>query len=332
MKTEKILRYICFFILSVFIIFSFTSCNEDKWIPHVQGSNVSEIPFEIINDDYSVEKYTNYSMFLKSDWANFYFSTHAKAKDERYSKKFFKNSDLITIKFNKPEKGIKFTVTEVNISGNNCTVTLLPIKRIATTVKQDTTYCCFIETSHDVSGLNVELKFEETVLHESQTFSYITRNNEYHTFENRIEPMIFVINGKNGIEQFVEYDEIINKQSYIYRLLSNYSEDVFNDYSLLLVRLFSSDFENLAVNFKDDKLNIVGVYSNHYLFEKETPHHKLVALLIPKNLTINEISRTVYYEYEDNLEMKCTLNKFSPSGQSDINENVIMYSFTQNYD
>lgn len=336
MKNKNFVKLIRFFVVSIFLIIfivCLSSCKKNyEWIPSVQGSNVSEIPFEEIGDSHIVEKFANYSSFSKSKFANYYFCSQAKAKEERYSKEFFKNFDLITIKFNMPEKGIDFTVIDVCIVDNICTVVLLPVKRIAKITQQTTTYCCFVETAVDVSELRVELKFEETILHESQSFSYITSSNEFYSFEDKLKPRIFVINNKNGIEQFIEYDEVLSKQTYVYGQLSRYNDDVFESYSLMLVRLFSSDFENLAVSFDDDKLNIVGTYSNHYLFENEMPHHKLVVLLVPKEIKINEISRTVYFEYEDNLETKSTVDKFLYSEQSDIAENVIMYSFMHEND
>lgn len=335
MKNEKLVKFVGFFILPFLfavMVFGLTSCKENIWKPSVQGSHVLELAYEEIGDEYIVEKFSNFSQFSKSSWAEYYFSPQAIAKEERYSKEYFKNSDLITIKFNMPESGIEFTVIDVVITNNICTVVLLPVKKISTVTEQPTTYCCFVETSADVSKLQIELKLEETVLHESQAFSYITNSNEHYIFENKVTPTVFVINDKNGVDQFIEYDEVLSKQSYVYVSLRNYNDNIFEQYSLVLVRLFSSDFEEVAVYCDGNKLNIVGTYSNHYKYENATPHHKLVALLVDKNTNINEISRTIYYEYEDNLDVKSTSNNFSISEQSNIAENVTMHSFTHDYD
>lgn len=335
MKNKIFAKLIMLFVFSTFLavmLCGFASCKKKISIPSVQGSNVAEITYEEIVDDYTVETFSDFSKFSNSQWANYSFNSHELAKNERYSKEYFKNFDLITIKFNMPEKGIDFTIIDVSITDNLCTVVLLPCKKISEIIEEPTTYCCFVETSVDVSNLQVELRFEETVLHDSRSFSYITSNNEFYVFENRVEPTVFVVNDKNGIEEFIEYDEILNKQSYIYRILRNCNEEIFEQYSLMLLRVFSSDFENLAVFLDNNELNIVGTYSNHYLFEREIQHHKLVALLIPKDTNITEISRTVYYEYEDNLKVKSTFNIFSLSEQSNISENVIRFSFVKDYD
>lgn len=332
MKKNKNIIYVCLIALGVVAlgaILLLTLGQKKDWSPEVRGSHVLEISYENMENEYVAEKFADFSAFSKSKWADYNFISQAKAKDERYSKEYFKNSDLIVIKFNMSEKGIAFTVTDVSVKDNVCTVELLPVKRISKLEKKQTTYCCFVETKTDISAFEVKLSFRESVSHESQEFSYITENNEYYTFEGQTEPTAFVIDSKNGIEQFFEHDGVLSKQSLIYVQLKKYSDEVFAEYSLMLVRLPSSDFEQLAVYYEGNTLRIVGTYSNHYLYkkEKETKHHKLVALLIPKDLSIDTASRTVYYEYEDNLAEKIKHSEFSLEEPSNLASNLKKYSF-----
>ncbi len=335
MKNCRVAKYISLFIFCIFalggLVFVLTSC-QSEWTPEVQGSQVLEMPYESIEDEFIVEKYTDFSSFSKSQWASYNFISQEQAKNERYSKEYFKSSDLIVVKFNMPEKGIDFTVTDLMVEGDVCTINLLPIKSIAAIKEQQTTYCCFVETTKDISTFDVRLNFQEDIVHESQAFSYITDNNEFYTFENQAEPVLFVIDSANGIDQFFENDGVLSKQSYIFAKLSRYSDEVFTEYSLMLVRLPSSDFEQLAVYYEDNVLRIVGTYSNHYLYEKETKHHKLVALLIPKDLSIDTVSRTIYYEYEDDLTEKINHNEFSFKEQLDLADNLKKYSFVNGND
>ena len=334
MRNSRVLKYISLFLFCIFalgMVFALTSC-QSEWIPEVQGSQVLEIPYESIEDEFTVEKYVDFSSFSKSPWASYNFIAQEQAKNERYSKEYFKKSDLIVVKFNMSEKGIDFTITDMIVEDNVCTINLLPVKRIAKIKEQQTTYCCFVETTKDISSLDIELNIQENIVHESQAFSYITDNNEFYTFKDETEPVLFVIDSSNGIGQFFENDGVLSKQSYIFAQLSRYSEEVFSEYSLMLVRLPSSDFEQLAVYYEDNVLHIVGTHSNHYLYEKETKHHKLVALLIPKDLNIDMVSRTVYYEYEDNLTEKISHCKFSLEEQLNLASNLKKYSFVNEND
>ncbi len=328
---RKYITLLSLCIVTLTMVLAFTSC-QSKWKPEIQGSQVLEIPYEDMEDAFLAEKYADFSSFSKSQWANYHFISQAQAKDERYSKEYFKSSDLIVIKFNRAEKGIDFTVIDMTIENNVCTVDLLPVKRVAKLEEQQTTYCCFVETETDVSSLDIKLNFQEDVVHESQSFSYITDNNEFYTFEGQTEPLLFVIDSVDGINQFFAYDEALSNQSYIYTHLVRYSQEAFANYSLMLVRVPSSDFEQLAVYYDNDVLHIVGTYSNHYLYEKETKHHKLVALLIPKDLKIDKVSRTVYYEYEDNLAHKAVYDDFVFEEQSELASGLIAYSFTSKND
>ena len=336
MKKNKNIIYVCLIALGVVAlgaILLLTLGQKKDWSPAVWGRHVLEISYENIENEYVAEKFTDFSSFSESEWADYYFISRAQAKDERYSKEYFEKSDLIVVKFNMAEKGIDFTVTDVVFEEDVCSISVLPVKRISKIKEQPTTYCCFVETKTDISAFNdIELNFREAVVHESQTFSYITDNNEFYTFEGQAEPVLFVIDGKNGIDGFFENDGILNKQSYIYAQLNRYSEEVFQEYSLMLVRLPSSDFEQSAVYYKDNTLYIVGTYSNHYLYKKETRFHKLVALLIPKDLTVNEIFRTVYYEYEDDLTEKIKRKGFSIEEQTKLADNLVKYSLVNEND
>ncbi len=335
MKKSKSTLYICLIALCVVVVavvLIVTLSKKTDWTPYVQGSHVTEMPYEEIDSEYTVEKFADFNSFSKSQWADYNFISQAKAKDERYSDKFFKDRDLIIIKFNKPEKGVKFTVTDLSVNGNVCTATLLPVKRVAEVKSERTTYCCFVETTVDVSALEVKLSFLDEVLHDSQSFSYTSADNTLYTFENQTEPVVFIADNRAGIDQFFENDGVLSKQSLVYASLRLYKDEVFNESSLALIRLPSSDVENLAVYYKGNTLYIVGTHSNHYLFENETKHHKLVALLVPKDFGVKEIVRTTYYEYEDGLTTKYERSAFALSKTDKLADNLDKYTFVKEND
>ena len=99
-----------------------------------------------------------------------------------------------------------------------------------------------------------------------------------------------------------------------------------------MIRLPSSDFEHMSIDYEDNKLFLLGTYSNHYFYESDNSYHMLFAVIVPKDLQITEVTRTIYYEYEDDLAEKKVVTNFSLKDQNPISEDCIEYSFAEKTD
>lgn len=327
MKRNKTLIILPIFLT---ILFCCSGCKkeENKWIPSVQGSHVEEMPYEEVGGNYSVEKYTDFKSFKKSELADYNFIRQRVAKEERYSAEFFKTRDLAVIKFNKPEKGIDYTVIDASVDGNSCTVKLLPIKQI--TEAEKTTYCCFLETEKDISAWNFRLVFEEEIIHKSNVSSYIAKDNSSYLFQGENTPVIFRISSTFGIDDFIEYDEVIDQYNYISRKFnSNYTKEDFDISDLLLVRVPSSDLEQCLAYVDNDTIKVVMVETNHYVdgWESAQDFSALIALLVPKDFNVNNTTVTHYIEYEDNIDNSAVLNKYTIAASTAITENLTRFDF-----
>lgn len=328
-------------VFSLLTIMLFSSCgSENKWIPDIQGSNVSEIEYEEINGEYTADIFSNYSSFAKSAWADYYFNImdQKPAKEERYTKVFFKDMDLIIIKFNVSEGGLEFYVSDVMKNDGVITVTLLPIKKHED-AEQSHTYCCCVETAMDVTGCDVKLLFEETVRYDSISFPYIVEDVTMGSTDilgNQPEPLVFLITGKQGIRDFFDYDEVMSERNlYVSIPLSSYPDDTYEEQNLMLVRVLSSVWERPsngpAVNIDGSTLNIVSAFSDHYASES-TPHHRLLALFVPKDFEPEQVVRTIYYEYEDDLAEKKVVSPYTRLETTDYSDNLKIISFEKSHD
>lgn len=304
--------------------------SENPWIPKVQGSHVSEMPYEEIDEEFIAEKYTDFKSFKKSAFADYNFIKQRVAKEERYSSEFFMTRDLAVIKFNKPEKGIEYTVIDADFSGNECCVTLLPMKRVAYVETQDTTYYCFLETEKDLTNFNLKLEFSTEVIHESTKLDYVSpETNLFYLFKNETAPVMFKIDSAAGVEEFIEKDEILDQNNFVSRSLLMYSDEVFSKSSLLLIRVPSSDLENCTAYIDGDTVEIIGIRSNHYLYgwEKEQKFSALIALLVPKDFAPNSITRTNYNEYEDNADNKAVRSEYTLDNTKAVTDTLTRFDF-----
>lgn len=318
-----------FLLIMTIVVLCSTACNgENKWIPSVQGSHVAEMPYEAVDGDFVVEKFTDFNSFKKSSLADYNFISQRTAKEERYSNEFFKTRDLAVIKFNKPESGIKYTVIDAAVDGNNCTVSLLPVKHIADVQEQETTYYCFLETEKDISQWNIELEIMPEVVHESLSFSYISPDNSPYIFENE-NCAAFKITSKAGVDDFFKHDEIMSKPNYIHTALSTYSDEVFERSALLLIRVPSMALEKCAAYIDGGNAEIVSAKSNHYYFswDKSTESSKLITIIVPKDYTPENIIRTSYTEYDDNADNQAVRGEYAISGTTVITDNLTRFDF-----
>ena len=310
------------------VLISLPKSKENKWLPEVQGSHVEEMPYEDIVGDYSVEKYSDFKSFKRSELANYEFvGERAPSKEGRYSKEFFKTRDLAVIKFNKPEKGIKYTVINADVSGNDCCVSLLPVKDTMQVETQDTTYYCFLETEKNISDWDIQLAFEEEVVHETQCLYYTDKHDRPYLYD-ETAPVIFRISSNDGIADFIEYDEVIEKDNFIsFSLRYGYPQEKFNEYDLLLIRVSSSYLEDCAAFINNDTAEIVCVKTNHYMFgwEKDQKSSNLIAVLVPKDFKLGGAARTNYTEYEDNADNQPVRGEYTINKTTAITENLTRY-------
>lgn len=326
------MRKVCFlsFVLIV-VSFCFVGCNSNNpWIPEVQGSHVSEMPYEQINGDFTVGKYTDFKSFKKSELAEYNFIQQRIAKEERYSAEFFKTRDLAVIKFNKAENGIEYTVVSADIDGNECCVNLLPVKRVTSVDALDTTYYCFLETEKDLTDLNLKLEFLPEIIHESAKLEYVSpETNLPYLFKNEATPVMFKIDSVAGIKEFIEKDEVLDEYNFVSSNLLMYSDEDFSQSSLLLVRVPSSFLESCCAYINNDVIEVVGIKSNHYMYgwEKDQEFSALIAVPVSKHFTPSGIVRTNYTEYEDNADNKSVRNEYALINTTTVTENLTRYDF-----
>lgn len=303
--------------------------KENPWIPKVQGSCVRKLGLDrVVEGEYVVEKYADFKSFKKSELANYNFISAKPAKEERYSEEFFKTRDLVAVMFSCPDDGTDYTVADVSGEGNVRVITLLPI------IHRDFgdleskpvmgTFCCFLETEYDVSEWNVSLEFEDMVVSEGIAFSYIDKYNRPYIFPDEDAPVIFRIGAKAGTEEFIENDPILEPYNYIRLVLHRYTEEEFDESDMLLIRVPSSDLETCAVCRNGDSIEIVGVWTNHYMYsrKKESKMSQLIMLWVPKGFAPENVVWTRYNEYEDGGENGARRRVLSPAGYEDITDNL----------
>lgn len=312
----------CISIATILVIFILN--KENPWIPSVQGSYVIEMEYEEINGDYEYLTYVDYNSFKNTSIANYHFIPQKQAKDERYSKEFFKTRDLAIIKFNRDESKINYSIIDAVINDKNCIVKLLEIKRIGEIEKTPATYYCFFETEKDLANLSINLIFEKEVQHDSQSFNYINMQNKFYFFEGETNPIIYRIDDVQGLNDFIEEDPVLTTENYIYNILSRYPNNAYENMSLVLIRIPSSDFEKWVAYFDQDKIFLTGVRSNHYLYGNETKFHSLISMLIPKESSILKIEIEKYHEYEDDITSNKTNFEFDLIA-STITESMMRY-------
>lgn len=310
------------------MIFCCTACagEENEWIPPVQGSQVREMPYESIDGDYAVEKYTEFKSFKKSALADYNFHSQKTAKEERYSAEFFKTRDLAVIKFNKLGGDADYTITDAVLNGNDCTVKLLAVKT-PYVEECDITYYCFLETEKDISDWNISLDISE-VVHDSREFGYIDKHNSPYLFENE-DCAAFRITAEQGVMDFFKNDEVLDEYSYIHIWLRGYSE-MLADNDILLVRVPSNVLERTVAVINGSTVEITGTFSDHYTWKGSKPgESKLIMLLVPKDFTLEKAVRTNYAEYEDNADNGGVRSEFVLSGTTQVTDGLIRYSFTE---
>ena len=135
------------------------------------------------------------------------------------------------------------------------------------------------------------LKIEKEVTYDSHVFSYINMDNEFVYLEGEDDPVIYRINDIDGLNDFIKEEKVLTTNNYIYKSMKLFIESSNKDTSFLLIRIPSSDFERWTATFDQGTINIVGVRTNHYLYEDETKFHSLIVLEIPKEQNVQRLNQ-----------------------------------------
>ena len=301
-KNILLISIIAMFLIAIIVVL----IERNKpWVPSIQGSHVMEMKeYEEIDGGFEYEYYDNFRSFKKSSLSEYHFISKKAAKDERYSKEYFKTRNLGILKFNNDKSKLNYYIIDVIISDGNCEVKLLEVKKIGFFTDKPSTYYCFLETVKDLSDLTFTLKIEKEVTYDSHVFSYINMDNEFVYLEGEDDPVIYRINDIDGLNDFIKEEKVLTTNNYIYKSMKLFIESSNKDTSFLLIRIPSSDFERWTATFDQGTINIVGVRTNHYLYEDETKFHSLIVLEIPKEQNVQKIESIKYFEYEDDLFTK----------------------------
>lgn len=331
MKNTRLL--LALFLLTVMVLCcSACAGEENEWIPEIQGSYVMEMLYEDIGGDISVEKYTSFNSFRKSELADYNFHAYKPAKEERYSPEFFKTRDLAVIKFNKPESGVHYTVIDAAVNGSDCTVQLLAVSGRFRVEKENATYYCFLETEKDISKWNITLEITEEIVYDGYSAFYMNKHGEPYLFENESAPVMFKITSPQGAEDFVENDPVLDKWIFISHILKSLcSEERLSDSEMLLVRVPSQHLESLAATADNGAVGIVGVKTNSYMWSWEDDEYcsALIMLFVPKDFTPESAQRTTYTEYRDNADNIPVTDKYVLTGTTTVTDNLTRYDFKE---
>jgi len=284
------------------------------------------MPYESIDGEYAVEKYTDFGSFKRSPLADYNFNSQKTAKEERYSEEYFKTRDLAVIKFNKLGESVDYTVTDAVLDGNDCTVKLLAVR--TTGEESNKTYYCFLETEKDISDWNISLDIACEVTHESHTSSYMDKHSAPYLFENEGCAM-FKITAERGVMDFFDNDEVLDEYSYIHVMLRSFSKRL-GDNDILLVRVPSTVLEETVAVINGSTVEITGIFSDHYMWKGNNPgESKLITLLVPKGFTPENAVRTNYTEYEDNAANGGVRSEYVLSGTTAVTDGLTRYNFTE---
>lgn len=279
-----------------------TRDTENKWIPEVQGSHVDEIEYEDL-DSIEVLAFDDFKTFEKSSFADTYIIPQKPVKEERYSEAYFEENNLVVIKFNFEYRGADFYVKEITSQKENFnTVTLLGMVDEQNDEKEESTYCCYVETAQEVTGVTYGLIIAQ-INYIGSEYTMIGEDNLPSEPQEGAMPVAYKIDAVEGIAEFAAHDGTLSKQNFILTLLNGkYGEEFFAGQSLLAIKVPSSDFiSDYAKTDEEGKVILTSVRSNHYKYLKETKYYSLIIIPIDKDFSIAKMKSCVYNEYEDNL-------------------------------
>lgn len=307
-----------------------TGKEENKWIPAVQGSHVDEIEYEDL-ESMQAFAYDDFKTFEKSAFADMYIIQQRPAKEERYSEEYFAENNLVIIKFNFEYKGAEFYVKDIAFkAGSLNVVTLIGMVDQSQDVKQESTYCCYLETAKEVTGVTYGLEIMQ-IDYVGFEQMMIGKDNLPIVPQEGAIPAAYKIDAVAGIAEFAACDGTLSEVNVIMTYLNNkYDDEFFANESLLLVKVPSSDFiTNYASTDEYGKLTVTSVRSNHYKYLKETKYYSLIILSVAKDFSLTQTQRIIYNEYEDDLPSVASDSEYAVAEDfQNSTDNLSVYVFT----
>lgn len=287
--------------LAIFVVL-LTRDSENKWIPPVQGSHVDETEFENL-EGIEVLAFDDFKTFEKSSFSDTYIIPQKPVKEERYSEAYFEKNNLVVIKFNFEYKGVDFYVKEITSQDETFyTVTLLGMVDEQNDEKEESTYCCYVETAQEVTGVTYGLIIAQ-INYIGSEYMMIGEDNLPSEPQEGAMPVAYKIDAVEGIAEFAAHDGTLSNKNVILSLLNGkYGEEFFSSQSLLAIKVPSSDFiSNYAKIDEDNQVIITAISSNHYKYLTETEYYLLIIIPIDKDFSMAKMKRCIYNEYEDDL-------------------------------
>lgn len=298
-KTVKLLLIIVPILLVIItsgIIVSYAIKEKQKWIPLVQGSSVYQMPFEELKTEFEYYIYDNFKDFKKSDSAKYHFINAKASKDERYTRKFFKENNLMLVKFNNA-KGIDYYITEADVTDEAINLTVHGLKDERDSV--NSTYWLCFESKKELKGKTVN--FQEKIFSrtECNQLKYLdAQSGAFATFPNRNPLEVYYVTGFSGVREYIDLDEGLYDYDIITRYLNTFDKAYFDEKDLIIMRIKQLDARALPVfcdtnaTIENGKLTITQYGKDAYglTFDKLPEEiNYLVVLIVDKNTQIDSI-------------------------------------------
>ena len=311
------------FMLIVLLFFNMASCYKRTDYDQ-QGSIVLEMPYQEITEDFITEVYNDYSSFKKSEIADYRFSFDTPAKYDRYNKEYFKENNLLVLKFNKQGSGYHFFVKNVLFNQNQIEVSL--INRYLPENSDKTTYYCFIETTNDINHKSILLDIIIKEYDKSISASYINSENQLYLINGLEKIVSYIITDKAGIDEFATLDNL--PQNYFRYKAINKEASFFENNYLLLIQVCSSVVIQWSVEVNESNINIYGFSSSNYWLTEDygNDYHELIICAIPKEKNINTLNYYMFYEYLDS-QNTTEINFSEQLNITTITENLIRLEY-----
>jgi hypothetical protein len=278
------------------IIVSYAIKEKQKWIPLVQGSSVYQMPFEELKTEFEYYIYDNFKDFKKSDSAKYHFINAKASKDERYTRKFFKENNLMLVKFNNA-KGIDYYITEADVTDEAINLTVHGLKDERDSV--NSTYWLCFESKKELKGKTVN--FQEKIFSrtECNQLKYLdAQSGAFATFPNRNPLEVYYVTGFSGVREYIDLDEGLYDYDIITRYLNTFDKAYFDEKDLIIMRIKQLDARGLPVfcdtnaTIENGKLTITQYGKDAYglTFDKLPEEiNYLVVLIVDKNTQIDSI-------------------------------------------
>ncbi len=255
-----------------------------------------------------------YSEYKTIDGENIRFDY--KAKNERYNRDYFEQSELMVAFFEATINAHRFIVKDVQIEGNTCTVEVygeMPTGSWGLQEERDVLYACFLEKAEWDSNLTAAVEVGEIFVSESVPNHYYA---DLTTFVDLPDHGIhaYLIENLEQLNQFVEDNPHMTEGDPLaFSFEMKYTEAFFSEHALLIVEVPGDYYANILV--EDHILTGVSLYSDHYYLHDsvETGLNNLsytgvISVAVEKGFSPSEWQYRYcrYDEWEDGLTDRTT--------------------------